>query len=273
MKVNLLSGIKIALFSIPFLMFSCSDDPDPVETEPKVEVVEEAFEVNAAFEDLDLLTLDVLQSIAVGARTASEADICASTVVDQNLAQGKISIDFGAGCTSPNGVLRKGKILISFSPLEALVGKIAATMTLESYEVDGLKIEGTKSISGTMPTDANRVAVQVTIKDGKITWPDDTSATYTTTQTRVVTLGDTGSVSITGTAAGKSREGIDYTAAIKEALIVNLECARTGVFVPSIGKMDFDVLGMTFEVTLGDGNCDKSATVTYPGGSKEVTLD
>ena len=273
MRISLLSSTKSALFAVPFLIFSCSDDPDPVSAEPKVEIVEESFEVNAAFEDLDLLTLDVLQSIGLGARLLTDADICANTVVDQNLAQGKITIDFGAGCTSPNGVLRKGKILISFSPLEALLGKISAKMTLEGYEINGLKIEGIKSIIGTMPTQASSVSLNVKIEDGKVTWPDNTSATYTTTQSRVVTLGDTGSVSITGTAAGKSREGFDYTAATTEALILNQECIRTGVFVPSIGKMDFSVPGGTLAVNLGEGNCDRLATVAYPGGSKEVTLD
>lgn len=274
MKIQLSNLLKYALMALPVLACSCSDDGDgPVDNESKVAVVEEQFEVNAAYEDIDLLAFDALQSIGLGARTMTEADICANTVITNNALAGKLTIDFGTGCTSPNGVERKGKILIAYSLAEILSGKIAASVTLESYEVDGLKVEGTKTLSGNIPDGGITLTLNVKIENGKVTWPDNKFATYTTTQTRVVTLGENGSVSVTGTAAGKSREGFDYTALVTEALVFNQACIRTNVFVPSSGKMDFSVVGTTVLVDLGSGSCDKTATITYPGGSKEVTLD
>lgn len=273
MKPNLLNLLKPTLLAVPFLLFSCNDDTDPVDTESKIGVVEEQFEVSAAYEDIDLLAFDALQGIGLGARILTDADICTNTTITNNALAGKLTIDFGTGCTSPNGVVRKGKILISYSLAELLSGKISANITLEGYEADGLKIEGIKTISGNLPNGTSPVSLNVKIENGKVTWPDNSSATYTTTQTRLVTLGENGSVVITGTAAGKSREGFDYTALVTEALVLNQECMRTNVFVPSSGKMDFSVLDLTVFVDLGSGTCDKLATVSYPGGSKEITLD
>lgn len=275
MNIKLLNLLKPALLAVPFLVFSCNDDADPVDAEPKLGVVEEEFEVNAAYEDADLLTLDVLQSTGMGLRTQSDADICANTAVTHNAEGKKITIDFGTGCTSPNGVVRKGKVILTYSSNNFLLPGSSVVTTFDGYEVNGLKIEGSRTITNAGLDLINKKAtLNVKVENGKVTWPDNTSATYTTTQTRVLTLGDSGyDISVTGTAAGKSREGFDYTSVVTEALALNGECARSGVFVPSAGKMDFVVLGITIGVDLGTGSCDKTATVTYPGGSKEITLD
>jgi len=275
MKINSLIGIKTALFTIPFLVFSCSDDPDPVDATPKVEVVEEEFVINAAFEDTDLLTLDILQDSGLGAKTLTDADICANTAVTHNESTKKITIDFGAGCTSPNGVVRKGKILLSYSGSNFLFPGTSIVTTFDGYEVDGIKIEGKRTIMNAGIDLVNsKATLNVKIENGKLTWPDSKFATYTSTQTRVLTLTNAGyEASVTANSAGKSREGIDYTATVTEALIIDQACVRTAVFVPSKGKMDFAVLGITISADFGAGACDKTATLTYPGGSKEVVLD
>lgn len=243
--------------------------------EPKVEVVEEEFVINAAFEDTDLLTLDILQDSGLGARTLSNADICANTTVTHNQAAKKITIDFGTGCTSPKGTQRKGKILLSYSGTNILFPGTTIVTAFEGYEVDGIKIEGTRTITNSGIDLVNsKATLNVKIENAKLTWPDSKFATYASTQTRVMTLSNAGyEVSVTGTSTGKSREGIDYTATVTDALLINQSCVRTGVFAPSKGKMDFLVLGITISADFGDGACDKTAMITYPGGSKEVTLD
>jgi hypothetical protein len=275
MKIKLSTLMKPVLLAVPFLVFSCSDDEDPVNAEPKLEVVEEEFAINAAYEDTDLLTLDILQSSGLGLRTQTDADICANTVVTHNEATKKITIDFGTGCTSPSGVVRKGKVLLTYTGSNFILPGTSIVTTFEGYEVDGLKIEGSRTITNAgIDLINSRVTLNVKIENGKVTWPDDSSATYTSTQSRVLTLvNDSYQVAVSGNSAGKSREGFDYTAVVTDPLIVNQECIRTGVFVPSAGKMDFVVLGITISADLGDGACDKIVSVTYPGGSKEITLD
>jgi hypothetical protein len=276
MKTRHFRLVKSALLAVPFFIFSCSEDEDrPIDTEPKLGVVEEQFTVNAVFEDLDLLTIDILQSSGLGLRTQSEADICANTVVSHDETAKKITIDFGDGCTSPKGMLRKGKVLLSYSGSNFLFPGTSITTTFDGYEVNGTKVEGTRTITnGGIDLINSRATLNVKVEDGNLTWPDDTFADYNTTQIRILTLREDGyETSVTGTAAGKSRDGVDYTAAVTEALIVNRECTSTGVYIPSKGKMDFTVLGIVISADLGEGACDRTATLSYPGGSKEVILD
>lgn len=275
MKSYSLNLIKFALSALPVLLFSCGEDGDPVDPEPKLAVVEEQFEVNATYEDTDLLTLDILQSSGLGLRTQTNADICANTVVSHDESGKKITVDFGTGCTSPSGRQRKGKLILTYSSKNFLLPTTSVVTTFEGYEVDGIKIEGTRTLTNAgVNLSTSSITLSVKVENGKLTWPDNSSATYTSTQSRVLTLGSSGyQIAVTGTSAGKSREGVDYTALVTDALIINQECVRTGVYMPSAGKLDFVVQGITISADLGQGACDKNATLTYPGGSKEITLD
>lgn len=275
MNSNFLKLLRPALLAIPFFVFSCNDDKDPVDAEPNVGVVEEDFEINAAYDDADLLTLDILQSSGLGLRTQADADICANAIVTHDEANKKITVDFGAGCTSPNGVMRKGKIFFTYNNTNFLVPGASVLTTFEGYETGGLKIEGSRTITNGGVNIFNKtITLNAKIENGKVTWPDNTFATYASTQSRVITINDESYVaSITGNAVGKSREGFDYTTLITSPLIVDQECTRSGVYLPGSGEITFSVLGSTLVANLGDGDCDKLAVVTYPGGSKEITLD
>ena len=269
---------QFSILSVAVLMitlFSCSDDPDPIEAEPSLAVVEDEFAINAAYEDLDFLTLDVLQSSGLGLRTLSVADLCANANVTHDENGKKITVDFGTGCTSPNGVIRKGKILLSYTGNNFLFPGTSITATFDGYEVNGLKVQGTRTLTnGGIDLINSKVILNVKIENGVITWPDNSFVTYTSTQVRQVTLASEGyEVSVAGTASGKSREGFDYTATVTESLIIKEDCARTGVYIPSTGVLAFTYQGIAVSVNYGVGACDKIVEINYPGGSKEVTID
>ncbi|SEG48392.1 hypothetical protein [Algoriphagus boritolerans] len=263
----------LGLFSV--ILFSCTDKTDPIVPEPNLGAVEDEFVINAAFEDLDYLTLDALQSSGLGARIQAASDLCANASVNHDQPSKKIIVDFGAGCTSPNGVVRKGKILLSYTGSNFLFPGTSIVTTFEGYEVNGLKIQGTRTITnGGIDLLNSKVTLNVKIENGLITWPDNQTVTYSSTQVRQVSLGSSGyEVSVTGTASGKSREGFDYTATVLEPLIINEDCARTGVYIPSLGVLGFSFQNISVSVNYGFGTCDKVVEITYPGGAKEVTLD
>ncbi len=254
---------------------ACENTNDPIVPETNLDLVEDEFVINAAFEDLDFLTLDVLQSSGLGLRTTGIADICANTVVTHDESAKKITVDFGAGCTSPNGVVRKGKVILAYSGTNFLFPGTSIVTTFEGYEVNGLKVQGTRTITnGGIDLINSRVTLNVKIENGVVTWPDNSSVTYTSTQIRQVSLGSAGyEVSATGTSSGISRKGFEYAATVTESLIIKEDCARTGVYVPSSGVLSFTFLGITASVDYGSGTCDKVVVVTYPGGTKELTLD
>lgn len=267
---------SLAFFGLILLVqISCSDDTDPINNEPSLAVVEDELAINAAYEDLDFLTLDVLQSSGLGLRTQSRADLCASANVTHDEKTKKITVDFGTGCTSPSGVIRKGKLLISYTGSNFLFPGTSITATFDGYETNGLKVKGTRTITnGGVDLINRKITLNVKIENGVITWPDNTSVTYASTQIRQVSLKESDyEVSVTGTANGKSREGFNYSAAVTTPLIIEEQCARTGVFVPSTGITSFTYQGITVSVNYGTGACDKIVEITYPGGMKTITLD
>lgn len=275
MKIKLLSLIKPALFAVPFLLFSCGDDTDSIIPEPDLSVVDDEFEINSAFEDLDFLTLDVLQTSGLGLRTLAQNDLCPTAKITHDTQAKKITVDFGTGCTSSNGVTRKGKAILTYTGTNFLFPGTTITTTFEGYEVNGLKVAGTRIITnGGIDLINSRVTLNVKVENGKITWADNTFVTYSSTQTRLVKLDDAGyEATVTGSASGKSREGFDYTATIKTPLSFKEECVKTGVLVPSLGIVDFSYRGILVSVNYGFGPCDKIVEITYPGGVKEITLD
>lgn len=272
-QFSILSLAVLGLFMVT--LFSCSDDPDPIAQEPNLDLVEDEFVINAAYEDLDFLTLDVLQSSGLGLRTQGVADLCASANVTHDENSKKITVDFGAGCTSPNGVTRKGKVILAYTGTNFLFPGTSIVTTFDGYEVNGLKIKGTRTITNAgIDLINSKVTLNVKIENGVVTWPDNSTVTYSSNQIRQVTLGSAGyEVSATGTASGKSREGFDYTAAVTTPLIIKEDCARTGVYVPSSGVLAFTFQGIAASVDYGPGTCDKVVVLTYPGGTKELTLD
>jgi hypothetical protein len=141
--------------------------------------------------------------------------------------------------------------------------------------VNGLKVAGTRTITnGGIDLVATKVTLNVKVENGKITWPDNTFVTYSSTQSRVVSLKEAGyEATVSGSASGKSREGFDYTATIKTPLLFKEDCVKTGVLVPSLGIVDFSYRGILVSVNYGFGPCDKTVEITYPGGAKEITLD
>jgi hypothetical protein len=273
---KLLSIPSLTLLSLFLLMqFSCSEDTNPTEEDLSLAVVEDEFKINAAYEDLDFLTLDVLQSSGLGLRTQSKADLCASAAVTHDMNSKKIIIDFGSGCTSPNGVIRKGKILLSYTGSNFLFPGTSISATFDGYQVNGLKIQGIRTITnGGIDLINSKVTLNVKIENGIITWADNSSVTYSSTQVRQVSLSASGyEATVTGIATGKSREGNNYTAAVVEPLLIKEECAKKGIFIPSSGIVSFNYKGAEVSVNYGSGTCDKVVNLTFPGGSKQITLD
>ena len=275
MKIKILNYLKSAIVVVPFLFFSCGDSTDSIVPEPDLSIVDDEFAINAAFEDLDFMTLDVLQTSGLGLRTTGQNELCPGAKVTHDTQSKKITIDFGTGCTSPNGVKRKGKAILTYSGRNFLFPGTSIVTTFEGYEVNGLKVAGTRTITnGGIDLVATKVTLNVKVENGKITWPDNTFVTYSSSQSRVVSLKEAGyEATVSGSASGKSREGFDYTATIKTPLLFKEDCVKTGVLVPSLGIVDFSYRGILVSVNYGFGTCDKTVEITYPGGTKEITLD
>lgn len=198
---------------------------------------------------------------------------CASvTVTPQNSFPKTIVIDFGAGCTSQDGITRKGKINIVLSDSVHHPGA-TAVMTFDNYYTENYKIEGT--ITWTNTSTPNGISWTRDIADGKVTAPGGNyywlhEGTKTVTQTAGANtplnlLDDvysiTGNHTVTN-AAGKSR-----TATITEALEKKTICHNV-----SKGKVKIEGPNHYAIVDYGDGACDRVATISIDGNPPRTIL-
>ncbi len=271
----------LAVLALIFAAACDSAEPDPIVPEPDLSIVEDDIEVNKAFEDLDNITLTLLlEEGDFGARMLAIQDgpICDDTDVTVNEEAGEVTIDFGDGCTV-NGVTRKGKVIFTSSrPLaleSLLIPGFALVTTFDGYEVNGLKIEGTRTIRVQgFDIFSGSANLGVEVRNGKVTWPDGSFVTYSSDQTRSIALEDDDyTVRISGSASGNSREGFDYSAVITTELLIRQSCVETGVLNPSFGVIQFNYRGIEVSVNYGFDECDNEIEITYPGGAKVVTLD
>ena len=267
----------VLLMIIGVMVFSSCDKSDS-EPEPDLSVVEEDTEVNMAFEDLDNLTLSVLSNSGLSARTTVDiptGNICEGAMISIDESTKMVKVDFGDGCTTANGVTRKGIVYLKYTGNLLLTGA-KITTTFEGYEVNGYQVEGTRTITNKgVDGESNTISLEVKIVNGKVTWPDGSFVTITSDQLRDIKLGTQGEyeASITGSASGTSRFGYLYTSSVTEPLVYKKSCIESGVIVPMSGILMFEFRDIEVSVDYGEGACDKNATVFYPNGSKQVTLD
>jgi len=169
----------LALLSIPsvFFLASCKKE-ETTEPDPEIETTFNMSKDQAISEsisdDATVIFFDASVNSGFyrmnGTTETSRVLSCASvTVTPQNSFPKTITIDFGStGCTSGDGISRKGKINITLSDY-VHNPDATATMTFENYYTAGYKVEGT--ITWTNTSTQNTISWTRQITGGKVTEP------------------------------------------------------------------------------------------------------
>jgi hypothetical protein len=198
---------------------------------------------------------------------------CASiTVTPQNSFPKTIVIDFGNGCTSIDGVTRKGKINIVLSDSVHHTGA-TAVMTFDNYHVENYKIEG--AITWTNTSTPNGISWTREIADAKVTAPGGNyhwlhEGTKTVMQTAGATtplnlLDDV--YSVTGNHTVTNPAGKSRTATIIEALEKKTICHNV-----TKGKIKIEGPNHYAILDYGNGECDRLATISIDGKPPRTVL-
>lgn len=175
-----------------------------------------------------------------------------------------IVIDFGTGCTSPNGITRSGKINVVLSDSVRNPGS-TAVMTFTNYYVSGYKKEGT--ITWTNTSTANTKSWRREVVGGKITAPNGNYWLHSGIRDVVQTAGVntpnnllddvfsiTGNHSVTNS-AGRHRDITTLTPLQKKVICANIDMGTIKVQGPNhYAVIDF-----------GNGTCDNLATISIDG--------
>lgn len=278
-NISVLSRV-VFLFTAALIFTSCGDD-NSTEIANQADVESETS-VEAYFEDVDDLSNSVSnfsdasfsgRSVGLDDRLCAEA---ALFLLHENPNDpDTIRIDFGTmGCTDPKGNTRKGAISMIFTGDR----KAGFSVVFDGFYLNGVLMEGTRQVTRTtfLPPTFN-----FTLENGKATWPDGTFATRTASGTRVFyrTVSDPSLDSMVlksgGTASGRTRKGNDYTMSISKDIVFKRSCMESPkrIFIPVSGTKNVTVGSKNMIIDFGEGACDKIATVTVDGVSKEITLN
>ncbi|MGE0772494.1 MAG: hypothetical protein AB7K37_12330 [Cyclobacteriaceae bacterium] len=193
---------------------------------------------------------------------------------------GLITIDFGTGQTDPKGVVRSGKILVAYVGVGFQLNS-TRTITFDNYKVNGVKIEGTRTIVSTNFTLSTVISASFTVTDvnGKATFEDGTTITRNATHTHVLSYvigggADMTTWTVTGQAGGKTRGGVDYAFVINRSMVYRLDCALGGIALPAEGEALFTYGTTVINLNFGaaGAGCDRTVGVSVGGASQEITI-
>ena len=272
-------GLLIVL-TVVFLsvMTACNQDEDLLPEFTDNETVE--FEVIA---DADFDEIDDLVSVAMGfaesspgARTAQHSDHrfeCAEVTHDSE--SQIITIDFGEGCEGPNGRIRSGKIIITYTGFRFIPGSVF-TYVLEDFAIDGRQIEGTRTVENVSATLDDNPVFHITLTGGKITFLDGTVATREVDRMRMWVrasnpINDEHHILEGSTANGVNREGLTYEVTVLETLVYKRNCREGRRFIPVTGVKEIKKGDVVITIDFGDGECDNIVTINING--RIVTIE
>lgn len=224
------------------------------------------------FDDGDDLITEAFTStdedVSGGRVNTDERLLCATVTRTGSKVEGNLRIDFGTGCTGPRGNVRAGAIVVTHQGDWNSVGS-SWNVTYENYSINGVELEGTRTVTIVSATDSLVVA-DVRLTNGKITWPDGRVATREVNRRREHErhpgnhLLDR--IIIYGTTNGVLPNGTIITIEILERLIYRRACAAEGVFIPVSGVKLIKAGDRELTVDYGDGTCDNVVILTNKNG-------
>jgi hypothetical protein len=278
---HFLSAFLLLAFVVAFS--SCKKN-----NETATEEIETTFELSAHQAVADNLTQDagdvleeaaarnnLLGSTPSGSTTTTNNWLppCVIITVTGSFPAKNIKIDFGTGCTSPNGIFRKGIINVVLTDSLRKTGSVA-TVTFDNYYVNSFKKEGIITWTNTTATGSGTRSWNRKVTDGKITAADGKYWLHTSNLDITQTAGISTPLDITddvfllsGTrtvtnAAGKSRTGTTQTPLQKKTNCNNIDQGILKIEGPNHYAL----------IDFGNGTCDKLATISIDGRTARTII-
>lgn len=291
MKNKLLKSVSILMIMVTGLAFSCKDD-ERITAQDTQDITEEAL-TDSYFQDMDDMA-------GVAVETPSEQELStgrgkATIVVNDNRfrcngspltvtlereagstaqsPRGSITVDFGTtGCEDLRGNERKGKLIFTYNGRRFVPGSTVVT-TGVGYSINGIKLEGTRTLTNISTSTAAAPEFTAVLTNGKATFEDGSVASRESTITwqwvRATSPADDQLViKQSSRADGTTRGGREYEVTLLENLVYKRFC---GIAVDGIKHYLIDG---EKEITIdyGDGTCDGAITVTVNGVTRNISV-
>ena len=262
--------------SILFILGACDKEKEtePIDSTP----AELEATYDDVFEEVDAVvetTMDYFNASGRIAEAAEENELIRCGIKTQDFENKIITIDFGDGCEGWGGRIRKGKIIITYTDRKFVPGSVW-TITFENFYINDIQVEGVRTCTNVSSSLEDDPSFNVTLENGKLTWPDGTYAEREANHTRTwIRMGSPlrDEITLTGSANGTNRRGVAYTATIVSMLRYKRACWTTRIFIPVEGVKLIKREGYPdVIIDYGEGTCDALVTVTIDGVTREVNL-
>lgn len=193
-----------------------------------------------------------------------------TTVVSSDIKE--TTVDFGEGCTMPNGNQLSGIIHLSYAKdMDAATKTIS--LSLEDFTFNEVAVTGGATLVRQRSNDnGNPQSDAVASYSG--VWPDGSVASFTGNRTREWVEGYGSGFwadnvfLISGEGTYTNKTGDVYTRETMSSLRRELSCRFIVSGVLEVSKND-----TTISLDLGDGTCDAKGMLTFPNGeTKEILL-
>jgi hypothetical protein len=275
MNTNFLTRIVIVGISAAVFLTSCTKDEERLTASDSADVISESL-TDAYFEDVDDMAIVAVESedSPSGGRIAGDDRFCAGLLIGENssVSSGRLTINFGAGCTDPRGNVRMGKVILEYSDGPAGTVGFTVVTSFENYYINGVKLEGTRTIELLSNTQAS-IKHEITVANGKATWADNSVSTRTSTFVREIDLSNQ-LVKLEGNASGTNRVGREYSMTINETLVYKRSCVLSdGIYMAVGGVKTFNSAGRKLTINYGDGSCDRTCIISVGDYSTSINVD
>tara|TARA_R110000850_G_scaffold203228_1_gene329463 strand:- start:72787 stop:73617 length:831 start_codon:yes stop_codon:yes gene_type:complete len=268
MNLSIFKSKFVFLFCFTFLFFSCSEDDTTDETinetpEFSQEDTQRAAQVDQVFEG----TLNIMETAYAEeeeGRANSFFPPCAVLTISQQGENFELIIDFGDGCTLPNGAFVTGTVLLTYGPIQNNTRII--DYVFEEYTYNEHPVSGGGQIERLFENQNGNP--QSTVNETITVGFPDSSITATRTGFRVAEwVEGVGSGTwfdnvfhITGNWDTVFSNGFNRAGEVMETLVKKANCA---IFVS--GSIDITQDGLSATLDYGDGTCDNIVTLIING--------
>jgi hypothetical protein len=184
-----------------------------------------------------------------------------------------VTVDYGTLCTGLYDNTRSGKIIITVTGLRTVEGS-KRIVTFDNYFVNGIKVEGTKTVENLGYNDNQNMVFSATLEGGKLTLADGRTIERSFSHEREWIAGfNTRNISddecfITGTASGVTVKGVSFNNTITTPLYWKRACRFLVSGVVKIERTGQEPVILNY----GGGECDAYATLTRGDQTKEIIL-
>lgn len=146
MKTSNLRLVNWFVVAFPFLVLSCMA-PDLEDPAPEMKMIssEEVAQTMGLMEEVDLMVLSALQHDLTQQKITPLPDVssCPGSIFKRDEKNKRLRIDYGEGCISERGVVKKGTVIIDYTD-EFLIRGSKVSIGFENFSLNGNHLEGSR---------------------------------------------------------------------------------------------------------------------------------